>query len=162
MATFNNFFRAYTDDLSLFLSYNGTTTAATQLYSKTVRVTEQVQGTPATTDVKTAILNGIEFGDVIPVGGFDKAYLYLELKSRSSVLAATDAVTAIVTNNSTTGANAASYHTLLNAGDNVVIPWQTLQGDNDVNEVCSLDLGLSVAAATGKYADVYVAVYYTR
>ena len=161
MATFNNFFRAYTDDLSLFLSYNGTTTAATQLYSKTVRVNEQVQGSPATTDVKTSILNGIEFGDVPPLSAFDKAYLYLELKSRSSVLAATDTVTAIVTNNSTTGANAASYHTLLNVGDNVVLPWQT-SGTNDANEVCSLDLGLSVGATAGKYADVYVAVYYTR
>jgi hypothetical protein len=162
MATFNNFFRAYTDDLSLLISYNGTTTAATQLYSKTVRVSVDPQAAPATTDVLTSILNGIEFGDVIPVGGFDKAYLYLELKSRSSALAATDAVTAIVTNNSTAGANAAAYHTLLNVGDNVVIPWQTLQGDNDVNEVCSLDLAMNYTAGAGKYCDVYVAVYYTR
>ena len=161
MATFNNFFRAYTDDLSLFIGYNGTTTAATQLYSKTVRVTEQVQGIPAVTDVKTSILNGIEFGAVIPLSTFDKAYLYLELKSRSSSFPAAESVTAIVTNNSTTGADAAAYHTLLNAGDNVVIPWQTLVGDNDADKVCSLDLGLTTANP-GDYCDVYVAVYYTR
>ena len=164
MATFTNYFRAYTEDGGVMVVKNGVTTAATQLYSKTVKVSVQAQGSPAITDVKTAILDAAVLGTTVPLTGRGKTYLYLELQKRSSALAATDAVTAIVTNAASATAiiDSATYHTLLNVGDNVIIPWQVLTTDTDADRTFSLDLGMSVAAASGKYFEVYVSVYYTR
>jgi len=160
MATFNNFFRVNTDNVSVLVQESGASSLGTELFAKTIRVEEDGSAL-VTSGTGTNIIGGTILDTLI--GATGNVYIYMEVVGRGPSLAATDGVKVLVKNLSTAPAGAVnntSYHTLVELTDNLVLPWNVATADTDTDKFPTLDAGLTVAAAAGKYVDIYVAVYY--
>lgn len=159
MATLQTFFRANTDTVSTLIQAAGSTVAATPLFTKTIRVELGVQASPITR-VTTNILAGATLDGLIT--GTGSAYINISVVGRGAANAATDGAIIQVKNNSTfaNAANNTVSNVLTNLGDTLIMPWRVdIAGDTDIDACPTIDANLTVAAAAGKYVDLYVTVY---
>lgn len=159
MATLRNFFRANTDTISTLIQASGTTAAVTPLFTKTVRVSKAAPATPVTT-----VTSNIISGDGLDVllGATGVAYISIQVVARGSALTAAEGATVTVKNFSTfaDAINNTVSHTLTNVGDNVLIPWRIVTGDDDIDKCPTVDATLNVAAGAGKTVDLAVSVFF--
>lgn len=159
MATLNTFFRANTDTVSTLIQASGSTAAVTPLFTKTVRVSKSSPATPVTT-VTSNIISGD--GLDLLIGSTGVVYISIQVVARGSALIATDGATVTVKNLSTLALAAGNTvsHTLINVGDNVLIPWRINTGDSDIDACPTVDATLNIATGANKYVDLAVNVFY--
>jgi hypothetical protein len=159
MATLKTFFRANTDTISTLVQSNGSVDVGTPFFTKTIRVSLGVQLSPITR-ITTNILAGATLDALITSTG--SAYINISVVGRGAANDATDGAIIQVKNLSTlaVAANNTVTNVLTNLGDTLILPWRVdIGGDTDIDACPTIDANLTVAAATGKYVDLYVAVY---
>lgn len=155
MATIQQFYRFNTDTVSTLSQAYGSVTA-TPLISKNIRVSIGTAATIAATNniLDSALLTTLVTG----TGNF---YIAIQVAGRSTALNATDGARIYVQNESTGIANSqVAYHKLTNNGDSVLIPWQVISTDPDVDAAPNIGASLSVVAGAGKYIDLEITVLY--
>ena len=155
MATIQQLYRFNTNTVSTLSQVTGFA-SATLLISKTIRVSVGTAATIAASNkiLDSALLTGL-------VSGAGNFYIAIQVAGRSTALAATDGARIYVQNTSSgITNNQVAYHKLTNLGDSVLIPWQILTTDGDVDTAPNIGASLSVAAAAGKYIDLEVIVLY--
>lgn len=158
MASLNTFFRVNTDTVTTLIQSSGNIDGVTPFFTKTVRVLEGT-ATPATA-ITSNILAGATLDNLIGATGV--AYIFVQVAGRGSANATTDGATVMVKNLSTfaAAANNTVSHTLINVGDNVLMPWRIDTGDTDIDKCPTVDATLNVAAATDVYVDLEISVFY--
>ena len=168
MASLNTFFRVNTDTVTTLIQSSGNIDGVTPFFTKTVRVLES-SATPATA-TNTNILDGSALDTLIaaiasaqvPPVTTGVAYIFIQVAGRGSLNAPTDGAKVMVSNLSTFAAaefNIVS-HTLINVGDNVLMPWRVDSADQDIDQCPNIDATLTVPSATDVYIDLEISVFY--
>ena len=164
MASLNTFFRVNTDTVTTLIQSSGNIDGVTPFFTKTVRVLEG-SATPATA-TNTNILAGSVLDTLIaaidPVATTGVAYIFIQVAGRGSALLAAEGATVMVSNLSTFPAaefNIVS-HTLINVGDNVLMPWRVDSADTDIDLCPNIDATLTVGALANRYIDLEISVFY--
>ena len=157
MATLQTFFRANTDTVSTLIQATGATVAVTPLFTKTVRVSKGTAGGAST--ITSNILDGLLLDGLIGATGV--VYISIQVVARGSALLAAEGATVMIKNLSTgTAVNNSVLHTLINVGDDVLIPWRVNIADIDIDQCPMVDATLTVGALANKYVDLAVNVFY--
>jgi len=155
---------------AILQNFKGSSLSDSLLYTKTIRVSNEIVVTPATTrwinDPTTSVLANLIVDDGIPLSGNGKTFIILEVVGVSSGLdpvanGVNDSLVVLVTNPSgqIDATNVTAYHVLNALGQNLIMPWH-ITSDN-IDALCNLDMGIG-SAGSGRYYDVRVSVSYTR
>jgi hypothetical protein len=167
MTNYINRVQASKENGSILQNFNGVSTSDSLLYTKTIRVTNEIVGSPRyVNDPTTSVLANTIVDTGIPLTANGKTFIILEVVGSSSGLdpvanGIDDSLVVLVTNPSSqvdaTGVTA--YHILNAVGNNLIMPWH-ITLDN-IDALCNLDMGIGLAGS-GRYYDVRVSVSYTR
>jgi hypothetical protein len=167
MTNYTNRVQVSKENGSILQNFNGVSTSDSLLYTKTIRVTNEIVGSPRyVNDPTTSVLANTIVDTGIPLTANGKTFIILEVVGSSSGLdpvanGIDDSLVVLVTNPSSqvdaTGVTA--YHILNAVGNNLIMPWH-ITLDN-IDALCNLDMGIGLAGS-GRYYDVRVSVSYTR
>jgi len=158
MATFTNFFRANTDDLSVLHKFDSSISADTAYMPlKKIIVTN---GTAALSSGAPPIATQLVLGaslDTAITTARGRAYIFLQA---GKVTGATSLQIKVINNNSTAASKDLniSTHTLTAAGDTVIIPWNVNTALGTVDKFPTIFGGLTSTSAT-KSVELFISVF---
>ena len=155
---------------TLLQNFKGGSTSDSLLYTKTIRVSNEIVATPMTNrwinDATTSVLANLIVDAGLPLSGNGKTFIILEVVGVASgldpeTIGIADSLVVLVTNPSGQSAatDVTAYHVLNALGQNLIMPWH-ITSDN-IDALCNLDMGIG-SAGSGRYYDVRVSVSYTR
>jgi hypothetical protein len=170
MTNYTNRVQVSNGNGSLLQNFNGVSTSDSLLYTKTIRVGNEIVATPMTNrwvnDATTSVLANLIVDAGLPLSGNGKTFIILEVVGVASGLdpinnPLNDSLIVLVTNPSgqVDATDVTAYHILNAVGNNLIMPWH-ITSDN-IDALCNLDMGIGLAGS-GRYYDVRVSVSYTR
>ena len=159
MGIFKQLVRFNTDTLSVFDQSN-TSSEGVLLMSKRVSVSVAL-GSLEEPDDTSRLLSSAQLNSLVT--GTGNFYFLIQVAKRGTGLGANDGARIYVQNaTGTTFTNTnTAYHTLVNVGDMLVIPWQMDKTDADIEDAPTIAASLTTTAGAGKTLDLNIAVIFT-